>query len=157
MEVIDEQTQEDDEGEGSGEEEEDEEDEDEKPAKKAPAKKAPKRKATPSGSEGSEGGSDEDSEEEKAPSDGGGSDYEPDEPVKINRGDNISNPHNQLCERRCRILEGKMLCIFSIDRSRQASKEEQSEVPIRQRQQRGGVGGQEGFGEEGEEEGERQQ
>merc|ERR1712013_443286 len=49
-------------------------------------KKAPKRKATPSGSEGSEPESDEDSEEERAPSDGGGSDYEPDEPVKISRG-----------------------------------------------------------------------
>merc|ERR1712192_284628 len=35
------------------------------------------------GSEGEEGS---DSEEEKAPSDGGGSDYEPDEPVKISRG-----------------------------------------------------------------------
>ena len=88
MEVIDEQTQEDDEGEGSGEEDEDdeEEEEEEKPKKKAPAKKAPKRKATPSGSEGSEPESDEDSEEERAPSDGGGSDYEPDEPVKISRG-----------------------------------------------------------------------
>ena len=88
MEVIDEQTQEDDEGEGSGEDDEDdeEEEEEEKPKKKAPAKKAPKRKATPSGSEGSEPESDEDSEEERAPSDGGGSDYEPDEPVKISRG-----------------------------------------------------------------------
>jgi len=86
MEVIDEQTQEDEEGEGSGEEEDEEDDEEEKATKKAPAKKAPKRKATPSGSEGSEGESDEDSEEEKAPSDGGGSDYEPDEPVKISRG-----------------------------------------------------------------------
>ena len=90
MEVIDEQTQEDEEGEGSGEEEDEEDDEEEKATKKAPAKKAPKRKATPSGSEGSEGESDEDSEEEKAPSDGGGSDYEPDEPVKISRGDKPS-------------------------------------------------------------------
>ena len=91
MEVIDEQTQEDDEGEGSGEEEDEEEDEDEKATKKAPAKKAPKRKATPSGSEGSEGEEGSDSEEEKAPSDGGGSDYEPDEPVKISRGDKTFN------------------------------------------------------------------
>jgi len=86
MEVIDEQTQEE---EGS-EEEEEEEEKEEKPQKKPAAKKAaPKRKASPSGSEGEdeedgEGGSDE--EEEAVPSDGGGSDYEPDQPVKVNRG-----------------------------------------------------------------------
>jgi len=69
MEVIDEQTQ-DDEEEAEDEEEEEEEEEEVKPRKKA----APKRRAP------SESGS-----EYEEPSDGGGSDYEPDEPVKVSK------------------------------------------------------------------------
>jgi len=78
MEVIDEQTQDD--GEEEEEEDEEEEEEDEAPPpKKKPAPKPKKRAA-------SESGSDEDVSEEEVPSDGGGSDYEPDEPVKISKG-----------------------------------------------------------------------
>jgi len=108
MEVIDEQTQEDDDGEeeeeedeeeeeksskkpaakrsatakaaSGSEEEEDEESEDETPKKKTPAKKRAK-----SESDYEDPASDSESEAE-VPSDGGGSDYEPDEPVKIPKG-----------------------------------------------------------------------
>jgi len=78
MEVIDEQTQDD------GEEEEEEEDEEEEEEDEAPP---PKKKAAPKKRAASESGSggDDDSEAE-VPSDGGGSDYEPDEPVKISKG-----------------------------------------------------------------------
>lgn len=94
MEVIDEQTQEED---GSGDEEEEspeEESEEEnseeekpKPKKKAAAKPAPKKKAAKKAAESDDDGSNfsDEAEEEGADSDGGGSDYEPDEPVKINR------------------------------------------------------------------------
>eukprot|EP00090_Calanus_glacialis_P020040 TRINITY_DN3081_c0_g1_i1.p1 TRINITY_DN3081_c0_g1~~TRINITY_DN3081_c0_g1_i1.p1 ORF type:complete len:278 (-),score=146.64 TRINITY_DN3081_c0_g1_i1:431-1264(-) len=79
MEVIDEQTQDD--GEEEEEEDEEEEEEDEAPPpKKKPAPKPKKRAASESGSD-AEGVS-----EEEVPSDGGGSDYEPDEPVKISKG-----------------------------------------------------------------------
>jgi len=77
MEVIDETTQDDEDGE---EEEEDEEDEDnDSEEEEAPKPKARRRakSATPSGSE---------SDEYAPPSDGGGSDYEPDEPVRIPKG-----------------------------------------------------------------------
>ena len=74
MEVIDEQTQEDEE---DAEDEEEESDSDEEPSKK---KKPVSRKkaASESGSDYSPEGSDD---EDEVPSDGGGSDYEPDEPV----------------------------------------------------------------------------
>lgn len=74
MEVIDEQTQDDEDGAEEEDEEEDEESEEEeaKPRKKVAARK---RSVSESGSE-----------YEAAPSDGGGSDYEPDEPVKIPKG-----------------------------------------------------------------------
>lgn len=72
MEVIDEKESQDDE---DGEEEDDEEEEEEeKPKKKAaPPARKPEKKRAPS-----ESGS-----EAEVPSDGGGSDYEPDEPVKV--------------------------------------------------------------------------
>jgi len=78
MEVIDEQTQE--------EDEEEEEEEEEEPApKKKPAPKPKKRAQSESGSE-FEAEDEKGSDEEAAPSDGGGSDYEPDAPVKVGRG-----------------------------------------------------------------------
>jgi len=85
MEVIDEQTQDDDE---EGEEEEESESEEEAPPKKKKTQTVQKKKKADSGDESgsnySPAGSDE--EEAEVPSDGGGSDYEPDEPVKIGRG-----------------------------------------------------------------------
>ena len=88
MEVIDEQTQDDDDEEEEEQEEESESEEERKPKKKVAAKPKPKAKAKRAASEsGSEFSPEEsDDEEEAAPSDGGGSDYEPDEPVKIGRG-----------------------------------------------------------------------
>jgi len=99
MEVIDEQTQDEEDGddeEDEDDEEEEEDSEDEKPKKKKVAPKPkkvaakPKKKASAdsdsgSGSEYNPGGGSDD-EEEEVPSDGGGSDYEPDEPVKVGRG-----------------------------------------------------------------------
>merc|ERR1711892_419693 len=79
MEVIDEQTQDDGDEEEEEDEEDEEDDEEAPPPKKKAAPKPKKRAASVSGSE--EGGS-----EEEVPSDGGGSDYEPDEPVKISKG-----------------------------------------------------------------------
>jgi len=73
MEVIDEQTQED-----EDDDDEEEEEEDSPPPKKKSTVKAKKRAA-------SESGSDADSDYE-AESDGGGSDYEPEEPVKVSKG-----------------------------------------------------------------------
>jgi len=83
MEVIDEQTQDDDE---EGEEEEESESEEETPPKKKKTQTVPKKKRadSESGSNYSPEGSDD--EVAEVPSDGGGSDYEPDEPVKIGRG-----------------------------------------------------------------------
>ena len=77
MEVIDEQTQEDEE---DAEDEEDESDSDEEPSKMKKKTKPVSRKkaASESGSDYSPEGSDD---EDEVPSDGGGSDYEPDEPV----------------------------------------------------------------------------
>lgn len=88
MEVIDEQTQDDDDDDEEEQEEESESEEERKPKKKVAAKPKPKAKAKRAASEsGSEFSPEEsDDEEEAAPSDGGGSDYEPDEPVKIGRG-----------------------------------------------------------------------
>jgi len=77
MEVIDEQTQEEDgEDEDDEDEDEDEEDEDEEEEEqKKPVKRpAPKPQAR-----------DDSGSENEEPSDGGGSDYEPDEPVKVNK------------------------------------------------------------------------
>jgi len=79
MEVIDEQTQDDDEE----EEEEEEEEEDQPPPKKKAGPKSRKKAASESGSEYEASGS---GSEEEVPSDGGGSDYEPDEPVRVGRG-----------------------------------------------------------------------
>merc|ERR1712142_1278668 len=79
MEVIDEQTQDDGEEE-EDEDEEDDEDEEEAPPPKKKAASKPKKRAP------SVSGSDDDGSEDEVPSDGGGSDYEPDEPVKINKG-----------------------------------------------------------------------
>jgi len=75
MEVIDEQTQEDDEEEEDGSEEEEEEEEEEEPVKKPVKRPAPKPVKK-------NYNSDDESEEDEVPSDGGGSDYEPDQPVK---------------------------------------------------------------------------
>jgi len=94
MEVIDEQTQEDEEDDGQEEEEEEEdeeesnsEDESPKKKKKKPVirKKVAKAKAvSETGSDYSPEGSDD---EDEVPSDGGGSDYEPDEPIgRVGRG-----------------------------------------------------------------------
>lgn len=81
MEVIDEQTQEDDEEEEEEEEESDSEEESQKKKKKPVSRK---KAASESGSEYSPEGSDD---EDELPSDGGGSDYEPDEPVgRVGRG-----------------------------------------------------------------------
>lgn len=77
MEVIDEQTQEEDDGEDEEEEDEEDEDEEEEEEVKKPVKR-PAPKPQPKAKYDSE------SEEEEA-SDGGGSDYEPDEPVRPNK------------------------------------------------------------------------
>jgi len=74
MEVIDEQTQEDEED--AEDEEEESGSEDEPPKKKKPVSR--KKAASASGSDYSPEGSED---EEEVPSDGGGSDYEPDQPV----------------------------------------------------------------------------
>eukprot|EP00092_Neocalanus_flemingeri_P037255 GFUD01040574.1.p2 GENE.GFUD01040574.1~~GFUD01040574.1.p2 ORF type:complete len:282 (-),score=127.91 GFUD01040574.1:1925-2770(-) len=84
MEVIDEQTQDDGEEEEEEEDEEEEEEDEAPPPKKKAAPKAKKRAASVSGSEGGE--EDASGSEAEVPSDGGGSDYEPDEPVKISKG-----------------------------------------------------------------------
>jgi len=85
MEVIDEQTQEDDEdGEDEEEEDEDESDSEEESPKKKKKPVSRKRAVSESGSEYSPDGSED---EDEVPSDGGGSDYEPDEPVgRVGRG-----------------------------------------------------------------------
>merc|ERR1711862_30230 len=62
-----------------GEDDEEEEDEEEAPPPKKKAAAKPKKRAP------SESGSDDDGSENEVPSDGGVSDYEPDEPVKINK------------------------------------------------------------------------
>ena len=87
MEVIDEQTQEDDEEdeEGDGEDEEEEsESEDESPKRK---KKKPVARKKADSESGSAYSPDNSEDEDEVPSDGGGSDYEPDEPIgRIGRG-----------------------------------------------------------------------
>ncbi len=76
----------------------DEEEEEEKPKKKVAAaarKPAPKKRAP------SESGS-----EEEVPSDGGGSDYEPDEPVKV-----CSRMRNIIGKQICAAVLGNSVCL----------------------------------------------
>ena len=98
IEIIDEQTKDDDE---EGEEEKESESEEVNQPKKKKTQTVPKKMREDSeyGSNYSPAGSDEE-EIAEVPSDGGGSDYEADEPVKIDRGNPKKEPpcqQKQLC------------------------------------------------------------